>query len=63
MAVYQVEEYYISVAIDERKKPEIEELLSDEGYTNYQYNDGDLIVDDIESEEAGYSLEESVLNI
>jgi len=67
MSVHQVEQYYVHIKLDnltDGKKIKIEDLLHDEGWTNYEFNKDDiLIVDDIESESDGVNLEEDIKKI
>jgi hypoxanthine phosphoribosyltransferase len=64
MPVHQVEEYYLhmNLNIEEKEKNEIEGVLSEEGYSNYEFQDGDtvLVVDDIEDQSSGENLEERI---
>ena len=64
MPVHQVEEYYLhmNLNIEEKEKHEIEGVLSEEGYSNYEFQDGDtvLVVDDIEDQSSGENLEERI---
>ena len=64
MPVHQVEEYYLhmNLNIEEKGKNEIEGVLSEEGYSNYEFQDGDtvLVVDDIEDQSSGENLEERI---
>ena len=68
MPVYQVEEYYISITrldLTVGQKSSIEEMLSDEGYSNYEFQDNNtaLMVDDIPSESDGDALEDQLNEI
>lgn len=66
MSVHQVEEYYIHLEFKGSLSPnahdEIESLLEDEGFSNFEFQDNDsvLIVDDISSEHEGEELEERI---
>jgi len=66
MSVCQVEEYYLYIndlKISGQQKEAIEEHLSNEGFNNYEFQDGDtvLVVDDIPDESSGEMLEEEIL--
>ena len=67
MTVYQVEEYYIyttGVKLSGKQKEAIKEHLSDEGYSEYQFEDnGQITVDGISSEEDGETLEAQIYEI
>ena len=68
MPVCQVEEYYLYMSgleINRGQKGIIEEILSDEGWSNYEFQDDNttLIVDDIDSESAGESLEDEIRRV
>jgi len=68
MAVHQVEEYYICMTeleLTEESKASIEKLLSDEGYSTYEFQDDDtcLVVDGIPDEGDGYTLESQIKEI
>jgi hypothetical protein len=68
MSVYQVEEYYIHMSglkVSAPQKEAIEELLNDEGFSNYEFQDNDtvLVVDDITSESDGDTLESEIESI
>lgn len=65
MAVHQVEEYYLfmsGLTLTEDSKTKIEELFSDEGWSNYEFQDSDsaLVVDDIPDEMSGEALEAEI---
>ena len=66
MSVFQVAEYYLCIndlKIDSDQKEAIEEHLSNEGFSTYDFQDGDkvLIVDDIPDEHSGEILEVEIL--
>jgi len=68
MSVYQVEDYYISMSglnLTDGQKSSIDELLSDEGYSNYEFQDNNavLVIDDIPSESDGDKLEDQINEI
>lgn len=68
MTVHQVEEYYIHMSgldITAEVKEQIEEHLSDEGYSNFEFQDDDtvLVVDDIPSESEGDDLESEIQSL
>jgi len=68
MAVHQVEEYYVhmsNLSINAATKEGIENYLSEEGYPNYEFQDGDtvLVIDDVESENDGDNLESQIESI
>jgi len=68
MPVHQVEEYYLYISgleLTDSQKSSIESHLSDEGYPDYQFQDGDtvLIVDDIPDESSGDTLESEIETI
>lgn len=67
MSVYQVEEYYICTTgkkINSGQKLAIEKLLGNEGYLNYEIQEGGkIIVDDIPSKEDGNTLEDAIYEI
>jgi len=68
MSVHQVEEYYVHMSglkITEDQKKEIEEHLSDEGYANYEFQDNDtcLVIDDVQDECSGDTLEQFIRDI
>lgn len=55
MATHQVEEYYVHMSgltITAEQKKAIEDHLSEECFTNYEFQDNDtvLVIDDIDSE-------------
>jgi len=64
MSVYQVEEFYLcttGLSLNDKQKKAIEDHLSNEGYSSYEFQDGgQLVVDDIESECAGEELESRI---
>ena len=65
MPVHQVEDYYLNMnglSLSEAEKTSLEELLSNENYSNYEFQDDDtvLIVDDIPSEFDGDNLEDMI---
>ncbi len=65
MAVHQVEEYYLhlsGLSLTGEQREEIEEILEDEGYSNYEFQDDGktLVVDDVPSDAEGYALEERI---
>jgi hypothetical protein len=51
--------------IDQKEKNEIEGLLGDEGYSDYEFQDGDLVlvVGGITSEHEGEQLEENIKSL
>lgn len=61
MSVYQVEEYYIHIQFDEELsddgKETLRQTIEDEGYDRYEITNDEVIVDGIESEQEGLSLE------
>lgn len=65
MSVYQVEEYYIHIQFDEALSDDGKEVLKqtieDEGYSQYEITDTEVIVDGIESEQDGINLEEKLV--
>lgn len=69
MTVYQVEEYYLSIvfdgAVSKKAREGIESLLSDEGFSNYEFQDNDsvLVIDDIPSEHEGEALESQIIEL
>lgn len=67
MTVYQVEEYYLCTTgmnLNEKQKKAIEDHLSEEGYSNYEFQDGgQLVVDDIPSEHEGEVLEDEIYKL
>lgn len=68
MAVYQVEEYYVYMGgldINEDQKKDVEDYLTEEGYSNYEFQDNDtvLVIDDLESEYGGQNLESQIESI
>lgn len=67
MSVFQVEEYYISITgkvICDVMKKNIEELLAEEGRTDYEFQDhGCLVVDCIDDEREAETLEQKILNL
>jgi orotate phosphoribosyltransferase-like protein len=67
MPVHQVEEYYLhmNLNIEEKEKQEIEGVLEEEGYSNYEFQDGNtcLVVDDIADQSSGENLEERINGI
>lgn len=66
MSVYQVEEYYVFIdfkkEISQESVDAITELLSDEGYTDYEFqeNNSKITVDDIPEEWQGQELEDQI---
>lgn len=67
MSVYQVEEYYICTAglsATNEQKSAIENLLREEGYSNYHFEDGgQLFIDDISNVEEGEELESKIYEL
>jgi len=68
MSVYQVDEYYIyltELTITPEKRREITDMLAEECFTDYEYQDNEtvLIVNDIPDEAEGEALEEKILEI
>lgn len=68
MSVHQVEEFYIHMSglnMTAEVKEQIEEHLSNEGYSNYEFQDVDtvLVIDDIPSECDGDTLESEIVEI
>jgi hypothetical protein len=70
MSVYQVEQYYIhmnlkNVEITADIKGRICAHLEESNWTNYEFQDNDttLIIDDIEDESEGESLEAEIIHI
>jgi len=66
MSVYQVEDYYIYISglsLTKDQTDQINKLLSDEGWSNYQLSATELTVDDIPDEHSGYELEEELYSI
>jgi hypothetical protein len=67
MSVYQVEEYYICTTgekINTEQRRAIEELLSNEGYSNYGFeNDGQITVDGFSSEDDAEEIESAIYKI
>lgn len=65
MSVYQVEEYYIHIQFDdelsEDGKETLKRTIEGEGYDRYEITDKEVIVDGIESEQAGLDLEEQLI--
>ena len=62
MSVYQVEQYYIFIKkqFTEEEVLAIEKLLEDSGFSNYEFADHGLVVDDFESESEGVALEAEI---
>lgn len=67
MTVYQIEEFYICTTglnLNENQKQAIIEHLSNEGYSNYEFQDGgQIIVDNIPSEHEGEALEGKIYEL
>lgn len=67
MPVHQVEEYYLhmNLNIEEKEKQEIEGVLQEEGYSDYEFQDGGttLVVDGIEDQSSGENLEEQIISL
>ncbi|MBL4575595.1 MAG: hypothetical protein JKY51_05805 [Opitutaceae bacterium] len=67
MPVHQVEEYYLhmNLNIEEKEKQEIEGVLQEEGYSDYEFQDGGttLVVDGIEDQSSGENLEEQIIGL
>ena len=65
MSVYQVEEYYIHIQFDHELsddgKETLKQTIEDEGYDRYEITDTEVIVDGIESQQAGLDLEEKLV--
>ena len=65
MPVHQIEEYFLimqPLTLTEESKAAIEEHLSDEGYSTYDFQDDGttLVVDDIPDESSGETLEAEI---
>lgn len=65
MATYQVEEYYVHMSgleLTQENKTDIEAILSEEGYSDYEFQDNDtvLVVDGIEDQHSGENLESMI---
>lgn len=67
MSVFQIEQYYISITgklFTDDKQQSVRDLLSNEGYSDYEFqSDRDLIVDGIEDEGDANILERKILNL
>jgi len=69
MTVHQIEEFYLHVnfngKLNSEAKNAIEGHLSDEGYSDYEFQEEDsvLVVDSIPSEHEGETLEDEIKNI
>ena len=65
MSVYQVEEYYIHIQFDhelsDEGKDTLKQTIEDEGYDRYEITDKEVIVDGIETEQAGIDLEDKLV--
>jgi len=62
MTVNQVEEYYVymsGLTITESQKKEIKDYLLEENHTNYEFQDNDteIVIDDVNSEQEGEEIE------
>jgi hypothetical protein len=67
MSVYQVEEFYIHIAeceVSESTIDAIKELLSNEGWRDYEIKmTGQIVVDGIPSEHEALELEEKIQSL
>jgi len=66
VSVYQVEEYYIYISglsLTKDQSEQINKLLSDDGWSNYDLSETELTVNDIPDEHTADELEEELYSI
>jgi len=68
MPTHQIEEYYLyinNITVSDEQKEEIEILLSDEMFADYEFQDGNtcLVVDGVQNESEGDELEDKIMAI
>ena len=66
MSVYQIEQYYISISevvINDEDKRKIEEYLTRESLSDYEFQDGGVVIDGFESETEAQEIEDGIMRI